>query len=398
MMNGHFTFIGYRRYRLRRGARHDSLVPLSATGLGVLRTARSGTAAPASTSLTGAARREARAAHAVLVTKADSRSTVHRGSYLDYVGVRVFDARGRVTGEHRFLGLFTASAYETSPRTIPLLRDKIQAVSAALAAPPGSHDAKALAHVLETYPRDDLFQASVAELVRSVRAIVNLYERAQVRLFARRDPFDRFYSCLVYIPRDRYDSQVRARVEHVLVTELGGQTIETQVQISESTLARLHIVVRLGLQPPKRVDLAKVERALRRAATTWQAGLRDALTSRMDEARALDLWSRFAGAFPPAYTDQVSPNAAVADIEELLLLGVEAGRDALAAAPRVRRIEHPAAPDAGAPRQGRTDLRCGADNGEFRAAGDRRTGLMRSTAGAAPAPSSKTLSSPIPRL
>ncbi len=151
-------------------------------------------------------RREARSARAVLVTKANSRATVHRGSYLDYVGVRTFDARGRVTGEHRFLGLWTSSAYESSPRTIPLLKDKINAVVGAFNAPPGSHDAKALAHVLETYPRDELFQASIAELVRNVRGIVNLYERAQVRLFARRDPFGRFYSCLVYVPRDRYDS------------------------------------------------------------------------------------------------------------------------------------------------------------------------------------------------
>jgi glutamate dehydrogenase len=324
MVEGHFTFLGYRRYRLRRGARHDLLMPQVQSGLGILRPARPGNAAPTPTVLSGAARREARTARAVLVTKANSRATVHRGSYLDYVGVRTFDAQGRVSGEHRFLGLWTSSAYESSPRTVPLLKDKISAVVGAFDAAPGSHDAKALAHVLETYPRDELFQATVAELIRNVRGIVNLYERAQVRLFARRDPFGRFYSCLVYVPRDRYDSRVGARIEAVLRGALGGDTVETQVQISESTLARLHVVVRLGANPPPRVDVAKIERALARAASTWQAGLRDALTRAMDEAAALDLWSRFAHVFPAAYTEQVSPVAALDDIAELVALGPEA--------------------------------------------------------------------------
>ncbi|HTY94959.1 MAG TPA: hypothetical protein VMC02_13780, partial [Steroidobacteraceae bacterium] len=237
MAAGQFTFLGYRHYRLRRGARRDLLLPRIASGLGLLRPGRPGVAAPTPTVLTGALRREARAAHAVLVTKANSRATVHRGSYLDYVGVRTFDGRGRVTGEHRFLGLWTSSAYESSPRTIPLLKDKIEAIIGAFDAPRGSHDAKALAHVLETYPRDELFQGTVAELVRNVRGIVNLYERSQVRLFTRRDPFGRFYSCLVYVPRDRYDSRVRSRIETVLRAELGGTAVESQVQISESTLA-----------------------------------------------------------------------------------------------------------------------------------------------------------------
>ncbi|HEY1900383.1 MAG TPA: NAD-glutamate dehydrogenase [Steroidobacteraceae bacterium] len=325
MVAEHFTFLGYRHYRLRRGARSDLLIAEVQSGLGILRAARPGVAAPTPTALTGALRREARAARAVLVTKANSRATVHRGSYLDYVGVRTFDERGRVTGEHRFLGLWTSSAYESSPRTIPLLNDKINAVMDAFNTAPGSHDAKALAHVLETYPRDELFQATVGELIRTVRGVVNLYERAQVRLFARRDPFNRFYSCLVYVPRDRYDSRVCSRIETVLLNAFGGQAVETQVHVSESTLARLHVVVRLGAQHRARVDLAKIERALARAASTWQAGLRDALTASMDEAAALVLWTQFAGVFPAAYTEQVSPTAALADITELVALGSEPG-------------------------------------------------------------------------
>jgi glutamate dehydrogenase len=323
MAQGHFTFLGYRRYRLRRGARQDLLLPHAQSGLGLLRATRPGVGASSPTALTGALRREARSARAVLVTKANSRATVHRGGYLDYVGVRTFDERGRVTGEHRFLGLWTSSAYESSPRTVPLLKGKIDAVIGAFNLAPDSHDAKALAHVLETHPRDELFQASVAELIRAVRGIVNLYERSQVRLFARRDPFGRYYCCLVYVPRDRYHTQTRTRIETVLLGALGGRTVDTQVQISESILARLYVVVHLGPQRPARVDLAKIERELARAASAWQARLRDALTATMDEAAALDLWSRFAAVFPAAYTEQVSPTAALADIAELLALGPE---------------------------------------------------------------------------
>jgi glutamate dehydrogenase len=325
MAQGHFTFLGYRRYRLRRGARQDQLLSVPESGRGILRVGRPGVPPPTPTVLTGALRREARFPRAVLVTKANTRATVQRGSYLDYVGVRTFDARGRVTGEHRFLGLWTSSAYQSSPRTIPLLKDKLNAVMSALDAAPGSHDAKALVHVLETYPRDELFQASVAELVRSARGIVNLYERSQVRLFVRRDPFGRFYACLVYVPRDRFDARVLGRIETVLRADLGGQTVESHVEISDSTLARLYVVVRLGSEAPARVDLPRIERSLARAASTWQVGLREALTTSMDEAAALALWVRFARVFPAAYTEQISPAAALGDIAELMALGPQPG-------------------------------------------------------------------------
>ena len=143
-------------------------------------------------------------------------STVHRSTYLDYVGVKTFDSTGRVTGEKRFLGLFTSAVYNRSPREIPLLRHKIDSVVAHFGLDPASHDGKAVVHVLETYPRDELFQASVAELIRTVRGIVNLYERQRVRVFLRRDTFGRFYSALIFVPRDRYNTQVRQRIESVI--------------------------------------------------------------------------------------------------------------------------------------------------------------------------------------
>ena len=139
---------------------------------------------------------------------------MHRATYLDYVGVKTFDSAGRVTGEKRFLGLFTSAVYNRSPREIPLLRHKIERVVEHFGLDPASHDGKAVVHVLETYPRDELFQASVPDLIRTVRGIVNLYERQRVRVFLRRDTFGRFYSApRSIVPRDRYNTQVRQRME-----------------------------------------------------------------------------------------------------------------------------------------------------------------------------------------
>ncbi|HTW38752.1 MAG TPA: NAD-glutamate dehydrogenase [Steroidobacteraceae bacterium] len=317
MDDNHFTFLGYRYYRLRRGRSRDTLAPARASGLGILRTPRQGVRAPTPTPLTGELRKRARAVNLLTVTKANSVATVHRATYLDYVGVKTFGAAGEVTGEHRFIGLWTSSVYDRSPREIPVLSGKIAEVIERFRLAADSHDAKAVLHALETFPRDELFQATVAELVHIVRGTVNLYERALVRLFLRRDEFERFYSCLVYVPRDRYNTDVRGRIEAILRAELGGREVETQVQLSESTLARLHVVVRT--EPPVRrgIDVTRIERAIAAAATTWADRLRAELATRTDEAAALATAERYTRMFPAAYTDDVEPRAALADIADL---------------------------------------------------------------------------------
>ncbi len=317
MDDNHFTFLGYRRYRLRRGRDRDTLVPARASGLGILRVPRPGVPPPAPTALRGELRKRARAPHPLIVTKANSIATVHRAVYLDYVGIKTFDASGNVTGEHRFLGLWTSSVYERSPREIPVLDGKVAEVIRRFGLAGDSHDAKAVQHALETFPRDELFQATVPELVHVVRGVVNLYERALVRLFVRRDAFERFYSCLVYVPRDHYSTAVRGRIESILRTELGGRDVESQVQLSESTLARLHVVVRTD--PPARpsIDAARLEREVARAASTWADRLHAELVGRMDEAAALAATKRYAAMLPTAYQDDVAPQSALADIAEL---------------------------------------------------------------------------------
>ncbi len=324
MEDNHFTFLGYRQYRLRRGRSQDRLEPMPQTGLGLLRAGRGGKDGRRSAVLTGEIRKFARSpADLLIITKANSLSTVHRATHLDYVGVKTFDSRGRVTGERRFIGLWTSSAYSRSPREIPVLRHKVQRVVAHFGLSPASHDGKAVMHVLDVYPRDELFQASIAELVDTVRGIVNLYERAQVRLFARRDAFRRFYSCLLYVPRDRYDTQVRLRIESLVQEAMGGITIESQVQLSESVLARVHLLVRTNPDEPRRVDLKALERRIEQAVRTWADRFQQALTARHDESRAAAIFRRFAQAFPAAYQEDMTPEAAVADVDYLEALSAE---------------------------------------------------------------------------
>ncbi len=316
MEERNFVFLGYRQYRLQRGARQDLLKSQPRTGLGILRAA-AGTRRPAATALRGEIRERARERELLVLTKANSIATVHRSEYLDYVGVKTFDARGEVDGEHRFLGLWTSTAYHRSPRDIPVLRLKVARVIQYFGLDPQSHDGKAVLNVLETYPRDELFQANTRDLVRICRGVVNLYERRTVRLLARRDPYHRFFSCLVYVPRDRYNTDVRERIERIVLEGFGGTSVESQVQISSSSHARVHVVVRTvpGEQP--KTDVLAIERKISAATLTWSDHLHDALVERNGEADGLAIAERYRHTFPLAYEENVAAAEALADVADL---------------------------------------------------------------------------------
>jgi glutamate dehydrogenase len=323
LADNQFTFLGARDYRLERGPARDRLIALPGTGLGLLRTGGK-RPRPQPTILTGEIRRRAREPAILVVTKANSVSTVHRATYLDYIGVKTFDPAGRVTGERRFIGLFTSSTYSAKPHEIPLLEQKVRRVVDLIGVSPVSHDGKALLHVLETYPRDELFQSSTADLVRISRGVVNLYERRRVRVFLRRDPYRRFFSCLIYVPRDRYNTQARVRIETILREELHGIALESQVQISESTLARLHTLVRTDPGREVTADAERIETLITETLRTWSDRLRDELLARLPADLGAEVATQYAGAFPAAYQEEVSANDAIMDIGELRALPAQA--------------------------------------------------------------------------
>src|ERR1700689_1750041 len=325
MENRHFTFLGYRDYRLQGGKGREKLEPIPATGLGILRPGHRKTEST-NRVLPSDIRRQSRSSSLSLVTKANSLSTVHRSGYLDYVGVKRFDAKGRLIGERRFLGLWTSAAYNSNPREIPLLRQKVAQVAEHFALAPDSHDGKALQHILESFPRDELFQASVAELNRIVTGIFGLQERPRVRVLLRRDPFHRFYSCLVFVPREKYNTQVRQRIERVIRDAFSAFSMESQVQIAESNLARLHIVARTAPTEKPLVDADMLERRVAVAVRSWLDSFKTSLLARFDEAYALQLFDKYAQAFPAAYTEDFPGEAAALDVSFLEAMDKEPTR------------------------------------------------------------------------
>src|SRR6266540_3903934 len=250
-----FTFLGYREYDLINEGGEDALRSVPGTGLGILRDHGDRPVSNSFAKLPHEVRRLARERHALTLTKANSRATVHRPSYLDYIGVKRFGDNGEVTGEWRFLGLYTSVAYNRSPREIPVLRRKVASVLERASLAPGGHDEKALLNIIDSFPRDDLFQVSEESLFEVAMGILRLEERRRVRLFLWRDPYGRFLSCLIYVPRDRYNTDVRRRIEAVLQHAFPGATLDDfAVQLSESVLARLDFSARSAVYDVQRLE------------------------------------------------------------------------------------------------------------------------------------------------
>jgi glutamate dehydrogenase len=318
LADGHFTFLGYREYRLEHTDEGDALRAVPGAALGILRDDKAGSESFAA--LPPEVRAKAREKQLMIITKANSKATVHRASYLDYIGVKLFSPEGEVIGERRFLGLFTHVAYNESISRIPVLRRKLADVLDKAGLAPDSHDGKDLIEILETFPRDELFQTSLDQLLPIALGVLRLRERKQVKLFLRRDDYGRYISCLIYLPRDRYTTKVRLKMQEVLLKALGGTSIDYSAMIGESTLARLHVVVRgeRGKQlPPPSVDVEELESRLAALTRSWEDDLAAALTELTSEEEAPQLIKRYASAFPEGYKADFPPKVAVADLQRL---------------------------------------------------------------------------------
>ena len=277
-----FTFLGYREYELEQGS---VLTAVPGSGLGILR----GAAATPSKQLEPKALALARSSHPLVLTKANSRATVHRPSYMDYVGVKRFAADGTVIGERRFLGLYTTAAYKSSPRAIPLLREKVERVMARAAFPPDSHDAKGMIDILESLPRDLLIQISTDDLFEMAIGILGLGERQRVRLFVSRDQLDRFVACTLCLPRDRFNTAKRKRAAAILAEAFGGGQLDWSLQLTESVIVRLNYVVRCPNGVPADYDVAAIEARIAEATRAWTDDLRAALIDAHGEQRGPEL-------------------------------------------------------------------------------------------------------------
>ena len=314
LIANNFTFLGVREYRLT--ADEQNYEAKSETGLGILRDAdvrvlRRGNEL---VSYTPEVMEFLKEPKALIITKANVRSRVHRRVYMDYIGVKRFDSEGRLSGELRIVGLFTSTAYTRATRTIPYIRRKGDALMKRSGFDPVSHSGTALANVLESYPRDELFQVDEDTAYQFALAIMHLDERPRVRVLARRDRFDRFVSVLVYVPRERYDSSTRLAIGSYLAGIFKGRVSAFYPFFPEGGLVRVHFIIGRSDGATPRPERATLEQAVETIVRTWTDGLAEALTLVHEPAKAQQLIRRYRDAFPLSYREVYVPPAAVGDI------------------------------------------------------------------------------------
>jgi glutamate dehydrogenase len=313
----HFTFLGIRDYDLLHEGKETVLQAVPKTGLGVLRAGLNKATTRRISSMAPEARALSLSSQILVTSKTNTLSTVHRDAYTDYIGVKRFNEKGQVIGERRILGLYTSAAYNTNPKHIPFLRHKVSSIMQKSLLNPRSHAGKVLFNILETFPRDDLIQASEDELLEMSMGIFHMQERRRIRLFARMDVYHRFISCLVYVPKDRFNTELRKAMQDVLTDHIDSTEITFSTQFTESVLARIHFTVRIDPTKNNVYDFKAIEKELIQAGRSWTDNLQSLLLDKGDEAAGNDLFCRYRNAFPVAYTTTFYPEVAVADIQHL---------------------------------------------------------------------------------
>jgi glutamate dehydrogenase len=326
LAGGHFTFLGYRHYRLiwtstASPAPVPALRAVLASGLGVLRKD-----SVATRGLTTAPDVDPLARNLLVLTQASSPATVYRPVYPHYIGVKTFDERGEVTGEHRFLGVLSTTALHEDVRNIPVIGRMVREVIHRAGVPADSYSGQQMLEVLQTYPRAELFSADPESLYQTVTGVLSLAQRRTLRLFCRRDPYARFFSCLVYLPRDRYTTTARLAMQDVLMRDLHGTSLEYSAQIGESVYARVHFTVHTDPRDPTvpaTPDVTAITDRLEEAVHTWDDRLLDTAADRGEAITQLA--QHYLTAFPQAYKEDFDAATALLDIGRLEALAPQDG-------------------------------------------------------------------------
>jgi len=314
LISDNFTFMGYRSYDIKSIKGDIALTANNDTSLGLMKQSK-GTDERLLSQLGGEAREVALGNNILVLTKSNSRSRVHRPALLDYIGVKRFDDKGNLLGEERFIGLFGSAYYTNSALDLPLIKSKVAGVCESSGFAKNTHAYKTLINILETYPRDEILQSNTPTLLNNVLGIFQMQERDYSGLFVRRDTFDRFYSCMVYVPRERYNTKLRIQTQALLKEAFGSEEgVEFTTYFSESAQARTHYIVRVNSTKAD-IDVKEIERNLNEAASSWDDKLAIALNSHKGEALGKTLARKYVH-FPQSYKDEVLPGTALVDIEK----------------------------------------------------------------------------------
>ncbi len=322
----HFTFLGMRAYRVLFDGQTNVVEIEPGSGLGVMRSSdfvvfdnlRHGAPLPSAAVAFFSGR------DVLVVTKADRRSTVSRPVLMDSIIIKRYEDR-RVVGFHIIAGLFGSAAYTRSARSVPLLRRKIERVLRRTGFAPRSHDNRALVNIIETFPRDELFQASEDQLLDVALGVLELQQRPRVKLFVRRDEIERFVSCLVYLPRDRFTTQLRLAIQAILCRAYQGELLAHYTQVADTPHARVQIVIKTQPGAVPDLDPASIEKEIVEASRGWSDHLAEALVAELGEEHAARLNKRYGRAFPPGYQERTSPAEAVRDIGSIECLLASGG-------------------------------------------------------------------------
>ncbi len=248
----------------------------------------------------------------VSFSKSNRKTVIHRSVHMDYIGIKRFDSKGKVIGERRFLGLFTSSVYYQSATLIPILRHKMEYVLKKAGFKAASHDGKELVSILESYPRDEIFQINTEELFNICMGIVEISKRPRVRLFLRRDRFDRFASCIVFVPRERFNTKVREQIQGILEKSFQGKVIDHYTQVTDSPLARLHVIVKTS--GATKASISAIEKEIVEVTNSWLDGLHDTVIARFGERDGEAMFREFSDAFTASYTSRYHFGGTMKDI------------------------------------------------------------------------------------
>ena len=252
------------------------------------------------------------------ISKTNRLATVHRRVPMDAIAIKTYDKDGNVKGEKLFIGLFTSVTYSRSVSDVPYLREKVEEVLEMSSFIPGSHDRKALRHILEKYPRDELFQITPKQLLKIASNILKLQERQRIALFMRKDPFRRYVSCLVYIPRDRFGTALRKKMCSILEQELKGKCETFTTSLDDSVFARVMFIINVRQSDDPDLDVKRLEKMLQDAGQTWQEMLSQALSEAYeDESNISHMGQKYGDAFPISYTSRYRSKQAIFDIEKI---------------------------------------------------------------------------------
>lgn len=307
LADDHFTFLGYSEYDVDTKTKKLKQVVKSSLGVSRAEAAFAHEDAPKDVV------NFSDSPELLQITKSDHKAIVHRSVYMDHIGVKKIDAKGKIIGERRFIGLFSSSTYYQSTNTIPVIRKKVRYVKDNSGFSRGGHSAKLVQFILDSYPRDEIFQSSANMLLKNALSVLELTERPRVGLYIRKDEFARFLSCLIYVPKEKFDTSLRFKIQAILEKHLDGKVTEYYTQITDSPLSRLNLIIK----PNNKIgnyDIEEMRLKISEASNLWSDELLSALTEKFGGARDEQLFAKYENAFPKDYTAIYSSKYAIHDI------------------------------------------------------------------------------------